>query len=208
VAESLLVAGIVCIVASIVGGGVKLLGAEMPVLNSFARQAMLFAVGGAFLFASFWTTQTKLSPPVNATAGAPATVTGPPVGQPVATAPSAAVTAAPGPSSQPATHAAGCADAEALSCLPTSSGPVSFENPSAANLAAAANIRDGLSTTVAQARAASAGASGKASRLCGIVASNDSSPLGKHNAAVRLSDLGAGDGQATDACLKSASSFL
>ena len=51
---SLLVAGIVCMVAAIVGGGVRLLGAELPVLDSFARQAILFAVGVLFLLGSFW----------------------------------------------------------------------------------------------------------------------------------------------------------
>ena len=48
----------------------------------------------------------------------------------------------------------------------------------------------------------------KACRLCGIVASNDSSPLGKHLAAVRLNNPQSTDGQSTAACLKMAGSFL
>jgi hypothetical protein len=52
VSNSLLIAGIVCMVAAIVGGGVKMLGAEVPVLNSFPRQIMLFVLGLVFLFVS------------------------------------------------------------------------------------------------------------------------------------------------------------
>jgi len=43
--KSLLLAGIACIVAAIVGGGVNLLGAEFPLLESFSRQALLAAAG-------------------------------------------------------------------------------------------------------------------------------------------------------------------
>jgi hypothetical protein len=155
-------------VAAVVGGGVKLLGAEMPVLGSFPRQALLFLVGVAFLGASF---AVNLPRPV---AGAPA-------GAPPATPNSTRSTAL----------GTGCGPATALDCLPTSSAPVSFLNPAAG-----------------QAQAISQGASGTAARLCGIVASNDSSPLGKHSAAVRLTTPGAIDGQATPACLAMAQSFL
>jgi hypothetical protein len=183
--ESLLVAGIVCIVAAVVGGGVKLLGAEMPVLGSFPRQALLFLVGVAFLGASF---AVNLPRPV---AGAPA-------GAPPATPNSTRSTAL----------GTGCGPATALDCLPTSSAPVSFLNPAAAKAAASQNMHAGLSTSAGQAQAISQGASGTAARLCGIVASNDSSPLGKHSAAVRLTTPGAIDGQATPACLAMAQSFL
>jgi hypothetical protein len=44
----LLLAGIACIVAAVVGGGLKLLGAEFPLLQSFTRQVLL-AVAGAVL---------------------------------------------------------------------------------------------------------------------------------------------------------------
>jgi hypothetical protein len=214
VTESLLVAGIVCIVASIAGGGVKLLGAEMPVLNSFPRQAMLFAVGAAFLFGSFLTSETKPSPPANSVSGpapaAPAPAN-PATQPPTATAPPVAASSsstAPVPAPQASTNPSGCLEATALSCLPRSSAAVSFENPAAANSAASTNIRDGLSTTQAQGDAVRAGASGKASRLCGIIGSDDSSPLGKHNAAVRLNNLGPADGQATNACMRAAGAFL
>ncbi len=208
--ESLLVAGIVCIVASIVGGGVKLLGAEMPVLNSFARQALLFAVGAAFLFGSFWTSQTKPAPAANTATNAVSTPTAsaPLASQAAGSALPVTATAGSAPSPPTSTRSIGCPETEALACLPRSSGPVTFENPASANLAAAANLRDALSTTQAQENAVREGASGKASRLCGIVGSNDSSPLGKHNAAVRLNNLAPGDGQATDACMKFASNFL
>ena len=192
--ESLLVAGIVCIVGAIVGGGVKLLGAEVPVLNSFGRQALLFLVGVAFLIGSFRLPGPKPTapgpiPPAITTSGPPA--------------PNASSS---GPEAGP--RAAACPEARALDCLPPSSRPVSFADPAAANAGAAANLRKGLSTSVAEARAVAAGATGKAARLCGIVASDDSSPLGLHNAAERLNSLGPADGQATSACLKAATGFL
>ena len=83
-----------------------------------------------------------------------------------------------------------------------------FVDEAAANRAAALNIQEGLSTTQAQAGATRQGASGKASRLCGIVGSNDSSPLGKHLAAIRLNNPQPADGQATPDCLKLARSFF
>jgi hypothetical protein len=42
---SVLYAGIACVAAAIVGGGVKLLGQELPLVNSLARQALLAAFG-------------------------------------------------------------------------------------------------------------------------------------------------------------------
>jgi hypothetical protein len=85
---------------------------------------------------------------------------------------------------------------------------VVFADQAAANRAAAQNMRDRLSTSEAQAAAIRQGASGKASRLCGILGSDDSSPLGKHLAAVRLSNPASGEGEATPDCLKLAQSFL
>jgi hypothetical protein len=189
VSNSLLIAGIVCMVAAIVGGGVKMLGAEVPVLNSFPRQIMLFVLGLVFLFVSCGVGKS-----------------------PAATSAAASPQAAPTTSGDGAVGAASdegdtCV-VQALSCLPRSSAPVVFRNEAAANAAAARNVKDGLSTTDAQAAAEKLGASGKASRLCGIVQSDDSSPLGKHLAAVRLIDPQAGDGQATDACIKVARAFL
>jgi hypothetical protein len=39
----LVILGVVCILAAIVGGGVKALGAQLPVINSWRRQAILAA---------------------------------------------------------------------------------------------------------------------------------------------------------------------
>jgi hypothetical protein len=167
--ESLLVAGIVCIVAAIVGGGVKLLGAEVPVLNSFARQALLFTVGLAFLAASYLTSLPKIS--------------------------------------SGAKPKAACSATTGLACLPLSSRPVVFADAEAANLAAYDNIRSAVSTSEGAAQAMAAGASGNAARLCGILTSNDSSPLGKHLAALRLLANNPAEGQATPNCMSLASDF-
>ena len=170
--ESLLVAGIVCIVAAIVGGGVKLLGAEVPVLNSFARQALLFTVGLGFLAASYLTSLPKAS--------------------------KAATEAAVG---------SGCAPASGLACLPASSRPVVFADAAKANAAAWRDYQKGLSTTAGASAATGEGANGKAARLCGVVASSDSSALGKHLAAVALNARTA-NGSATSDCLTAASAYL
>jgi len=185
-ADSLLIAGIVCIVASIVGGGVKMLGAEMPVLSSFPRQALLFAVGVVFLAASFATSGTKPTP----------TPTPTPTSSASANVGTTNVASAP------------CVQTSALGCLPRSSAPVSFQDLAAANQAAWENIQGGLSTSVAEARAVRAGATGEAARLCGIVQSNDSSPLGIHLAAVRLSERRPQDGFAPASCMAALAPFL
>jgi hypothetical protein len=194
--ESLLVAGIVCIVAAIVGGGVKLLGAEVPVLNSFARQALLFTVGLAFLAASYLTSLPKIAkttPVPTSTAATsptlPATSTGSP------------------PPASPPTSSVGCSPATGLACLPASSRPVDFADTAAANKAAWRDYQKGLSTTAGESLATSEGASGKAARLCGIVASSDSSGLGKHLAAVALSGH-AVDGAASQTCMSAAAAYL
>jgi len=98
---------------------------------------------------------------------------------------------------------------QAFTCLPRSASPVVFRNEAAANAAAAQNIRDRLPAADAQAAAEKLGASGQAARLCGDVASDETSPLSKHLAAVRLlTHPRPGDGKATDACLKMAQAFL
>ncbi|MDB5479637.1 MAG: hypothetical protein JWO83_690, partial [Caulobacteraceae bacterium] len=129
---------------------------------------------------------------------------GPIVTPPAAPPPSADNAARPGPVGS----AGRCGEATALTCLPRSSAPVVFADPGAANRAASQDIRDGLSTTQAQADAIRDGASGKASRLCGILGSNDSSALGKHLAALRLNNPQPNDGQPTAACMKLAGNFL
>jgi hypothetical protein len=211
VAESLLVAGIVCIVAAVVGGGVKMLGAEMPVLGSFARQALLFAVGLAFLLGSFAVMQPKPVPPASAAASQSQSPQPPGVASGLASSPAVSQPShGPAPVAPPPAASLGvsCAASSALDCLPRSSAPVVFRDPAAAGLTAARNLRDNLSTTEAAALAAREGASGHAARLCGIVASDDSSALGKHTAALRLTTPGSVDGQASAPCLAMAQSFL
>lgn len=48
--QTFIIAGVVCIIASIVGGGLKAFGVEMPLLNSTPRQIILGIVGIVFLF--------------------------------------------------------------------------------------------------------------------------------------------------------------
>jgi hypothetical protein len=197
--ESLLVAGIVCIVASIVGGGVKLLGAEVPVLNSFARQALLFTVGLAFLAASYLTSLPKVAK----TTPVPTPTTAP---SPSVATPAPTTSMGSGPAS-PTTPQSGCSPATGLACLPASSRPAVFADTAAANSAAWRDYQKGLSTTAGESLATSEGASGKAARLCGIVASSDSSALGKHLAAVALSSHTAA-GDSTPSCLSAAAAYL
>jgi hypothetical protein len=45
VKSPLVILGVVCILAAIVGGGVQALGAQLPVINSWRRQAILAAFG-------------------------------------------------------------------------------------------------------------------------------------------------------------------
>ena len=96
---------------------------------------------------------------------------------------------------------AGCQNPEqALTCLPSSSGQVAFADPQAANAVAWANIRNGLSTSQAEAVSIRRGASGRAARLCGIMESNDSSPLGLHLAAVKLNGSAGSEGVVDAVC--------
>ena len=49
--QNLLIAGVACIIAAIVGGGLKAFGFEIPLLNSIGRQILLAIVGvGLILF--------------------------------------------------------------------------------------------------------------------------------------------------------------
>lgn len=50
---TLLLVGIACVVAAVVGGGLKLAGAEFPLLTSVPRQVLLAVVGLAVLLISF-----------------------------------------------------------------------------------------------------------------------------------------------------------
>lgn len=205
-ANTLLIAGIVCIVAAVVGGGIKMLGNELPVLGSTLRQGLLALVGVAFLIASYLVSHPSTSAPAAPPASAASEAAKPPpVTSPAANGPAPAERAPARPTAPPTTT--GCGPANGLACLPPSSGPVNFRYPAAANEAAARNATDHLSTTEAQFEAQKEGATGKASRLCGIVASYDSSALGKHLAAVALKN-GTAQGQATDACLRMAQNFL
>jgi hypothetical protein len=45
----LLLAGVACVVAAVVGGGLKLLGAEIPLISSTRRQLVLAVIGVALL---------------------------------------------------------------------------------------------------------------------------------------------------------------
>lgn len=49
----LLTAGVVCVIAAVVGGGLKAFGIDVPVVNSLRRQFLLFVVGLGFLVAAW-----------------------------------------------------------------------------------------------------------------------------------------------------------
>jgi hypothetical protein len=49
-----LTVGIACLVAAVVGGGLKTFGMEIPVLNSVPRQLALGILGAAFVVVSIW----------------------------------------------------------------------------------------------------------------------------------------------------------
>jgi hypothetical protein len=48
--QTFIIAGVVCVIAAIVGGGLKAFGVEMPLLNSTPRQIILGIAGIVFLF--------------------------------------------------------------------------------------------------------------------------------------------------------------
>ena len=49
----LLSAGAACVIAAVVGGGLKAFNVEVPVVSSLLRQTLLFLVGAAFLVAAW-----------------------------------------------------------------------------------------------------------------------------------------------------------
>lgn len=51
---TLLTVGLVCLVAAVVGGGLKILGNEVPALQSVRRQVILGGVGVALIAGAFW----------------------------------------------------------------------------------------------------------------------------------------------------------
>jgi hypothetical protein len=62
----LLSAGVACVIAAVVGGGLKAFHIEVPVVSSLRRQALLFVVGLGFL-ASAWVLRDQPSGPDEAT---------------------------------------------------------------------------------------------------------------------------------------------
>jgi len=49
----LLYAGLACLIAAVIGGGLKLFGIEIPVLQSLKRQVLLGALGIALILFSY-----------------------------------------------------------------------------------------------------------------------------------------------------------
>lgn len=69
-ADKLLMLGVVCVVAAIVGGGLKALGAELPLVKSLRRQVLLGAFGVFLIIPSQWEAITNLlHPPISETSG-------------------------------------------------------------------------------------------------------------------------------------------
>lgn len=58
----LLSAGAACVIAAVVGGGLKAFNVEVPVVSSLLRQGLLFVVGAAFLV-SAWVLRDSTDPP-------------------------------------------------------------------------------------------------------------------------------------------------
>ena len=58
----LLSAGAACVIAAVVGGGLKAFNVEVPVVSSLLRQSLLFVVGAAFLV-SAWVLRDSTDPP-------------------------------------------------------------------------------------------------------------------------------------------------
>jgi hypothetical protein len=58
----LLSAGAACVIAAVVGGGLKAFNIEVPVVSSVLRQGLLFVVGAAFLV-SAWVLRDSTEPP-------------------------------------------------------------------------------------------------------------------------------------------------
>src|SRR6266540_262886 len=58
----LLSAGVACVIAAVVGGGLKAFNIDVPVISSLGRQALLFVVGLGFLV-SAWVLREKTGEP-------------------------------------------------------------------------------------------------------------------------------------------------
>jgi hypothetical protein len=46
--------GLICVVTAVVGGGVKLVGSELPIITSFVRQVLLAVVGVSLIAWDGW----------------------------------------------------------------------------------------------------------------------------------------------------------
>src|SRR5215467_7511710 len=93
-AQTLLVVGLACIVAAIVGGGLTAFQVQMPALTSRVRQVMLAALGLVLIGASFFLGRPSgVEAPQRA--AAPPTSAAPPAATP-------STAAAPAPSTAPA----------------------------------------------------------------------------------------------------------
>jgi hypothetical protein len=55
VTQILLTAGVVCLIAAVVGGGLKAFGIEMPLLQSVQRQVLLAVLGAGLLVGAYFT---------------------------------------------------------------------------------------------------------------------------------------------------------
>jgi hypothetical protein len=99
--STLLTAGIACLIAAIIGGGLKAFGVEIQVLTTWQRQLALFVLGLVFCFVAF-----RLVPGRgNNSDAAPSVATAPtPTPQPTAPTPPPVVTP-----STPIRKVAGCA---------------------------------------------------------------------------------------------------
>lgn len=71
---ALVSAGIICLIAAVIGGGLKGLGFDMPALQSVARQTMLALLGIVLLGAGLALRGGDASPKTEAKAGSPAPV--------------------------------------------------------------------------------------------------------------------------------------
>ena len=75
--STVVVLGIVCVMAAIVGGGLELAGVKIPLVGSLPRQVMLAVFGALLLFVA-WSNSSRDAAPAKdeAVAGAPVTSNG------------------------------------------------------------------------------------------------------------------------------------
>jgi hypothetical protein len=205
--RTLFTVGLACVIGAVVGGGLKAFGIELPLLASRVRQILLAVMGAGMIgLALLLGIQSRPATPPQPTladaAKPPAAAASPPesAAAPTRIPPPTAAPAA--PQTPPAqTPNPGCPSADqALTCLPPSSRPVTFADPSAAAAVAWANVRNGLSTSQAEAQSVRRGATGPAARLCGIIQSSDSSPLALHLAAAKLQASAGSQGAVDSVC--------